>query len=252
MEKIFTRLERFPSQFLKELDVVYRDCKHVTNISSWDTRLDQLTSALAKKKGTYRQVEDHIFELKIINHLLKSFPDCVITYEPKGVIQDGKKCDLEINYQDKRYLVEAKCFHPEWEKAKIPKQHIAKNNTVIMPGELYHAYQATRGHLVAETRDTEQKFTNYDGKFISVLAIPEGFHLDIEDFRDFVFIYREGKPRTDDPLGPMTMHNLGGPFEGTIDQFWTFPFLQENFLLEANKKIKIIDPLMHLDKNLEL
>lgn len=252
MEEIFKRVERFHSQFLEELYVVYRDCKNVTNISSWFNRLDQLTNALEKGDGTYRQVEDHISELKIISFLLKSFPDCIITYEPKGVSQDGKNCDLEINYQGKRYLVEVKCFHPEWKKTKIPKQHIADHNEVIMDGESYHTYQATRGHLIDVTRHTEQKLENYNGEFISVLAVPDGFHLNVEDFRDFVFIYRNNKPRPDDPLGPMTMNNLKDPFAGTIDQFWAFPFPQESFSIETNKEATIVAPLMHHDKKLML
>src|SRR3990172_1378999 len=252
MEEIFKRIERFHSQFLEELGAVYRDCKNVINISSWFNRLDQLTSVLERGDGTYRQVEDHVFELKIINYLLKSFPGCVITYEPKGVSWDGKDCDFEINYQDKCYLVEVKCFHPEWKKATIPEQHIAENNEVVMDGESYHTYQATRGHLLDVTRHTEQKLENYDGEFISVLAVPDGFHLNIEDFRDFVFIYRNGQPRPDDPLGPMTMHNLGSPFKGTIDQFWAFPFPQESFSLETDKEATVVASLMHHDKKLEL
>lgn len=252
MEEIFKRVERFHSQFLEELDAVYQGCQNVMNISSWFNRFDQLTSALERGGGTYRQVEDHIFELKVIHYLLMSFPGCVITYEPKGVSPDGKNCDLEINYQDKRYLVEVKCFHPEWKKAGIPEQHIAENNTVVMDGESCHTYQATRGHLLDVTRHTEQKLENYDGEFISVLAVPDGFHLNIEDFRDFVFIYRNGYPRPDDPLGPMTMHNLGNPFKGTIDQFWAFPFPQEGFSLETDKEATVVSPLMHHDTNLEL
>ena len=252
MEEIFKRVERFHSKFLEEIETVYRDCISITNISSWFNRLDQLTSTLERGDGTCRQVEDHIFELKIINYLFKSFPHCEITYEPKGVAQDGKDCDFEIKYQGKRYLVEAKSFHPEWKKAKIPEQHIAKNNTVAMDGESYHTYQATRGHQIAATRYTEQKFENYDGEFISVLAVPDGFHLDIEDYRDFVFIYRNGCPRPDDPLGPMTMHNLGDPFKGSIDQFWAFPFPQESFSLEADREATVVATLMHHDKKVEL
>lgn len=252
MEEIFKRMGRFHSQFLKEIEAVYRDCINVTNISSWFNRLDQLTSAIERGDGAYRQVEDHIFELKIINYLFKSFSDCKISYEPKGVSQNGKDCDIEINYHNKRYLVEVKCFHPEWKKAKIPEKYIAENNEVIMDGESYHTYQATRGHLVDVIRHTEQKLDNYDGEFSSVLAVPDGFHLNIEDFRDFVFIYRKGYFRPDDPLGPMTMHNLRDSFKGTIDQFWSFPFPQESFALEPDKEATVVEPLIHHDKKVEL
>jgi hypothetical protein len=121
-----------------------------------------------------------------------------------------------------------------------------------MNGESYHTYQATRGHLIDVTRHTEQKFENYVGDFISVLAVQDGFYLDVEDFRDFVFLYKNGFPRPDDPLGPMTLHNMSKPFKGIIDQFWAFPFPQESFDLEIDKEATIVEPLMHQDRKVEL
>ncbi len=188
MKEIFKRVERFHSRFLEELEAVYQNCSCVVNVQAWYNRFDQLTAALESGDGSYRQVEDHIFELKAINYLLTSFPGCEITYEPKGVDESGKDCDFEVIYNDKRYLVEIKSFHPEWRSKKIPTEHIADNNVVSMNGECYHSYQATRGHLVDVTYHTEEKLENYEGQFISVLGVPDGFHLDIEDLRDFVFI----------------------------------------------------------------
>lgn len=252
MKEIFKRVERFHSQFLAELEAVYRNCYGVTNMQAWYDRFDQLTASLERGDGTYRQVEDHIFELKVINHLLTSFSDCEITYEPKGISQDGKDCDLEVNYKGKRYLVEIKSFHPEWKKARIPEEHIAENNVVAMDGESYHTYQATRGHLMDVTHHAEQKLDNYEGDYISILAVPDGFYLNIEDLRDFVFIYRNGEPRKDDPLGPMTMHNLKTPFKQSIDQFWALPIPQDSFDLKKDSDVIVVDPLMRNDKKLEL
>lgn len=252
MEEIFKRVERFHSQFLKELEAAYIYCRHVENISSWFSRLDELTHALEKGSGSYRQVEDYIFELKIINYLLKSFPNCVLTYEPKGLTDQRRNCDMEIRYGNSRYLIEVKCFHPERKIAQIPTRHIAVKNEVIMDGESYHTYQATRGHLIDVTRHTEEKLDNYVRPFTSVLVVPDGFHSNIEDFRDFVFIYRHGTFRPDDPLGPMTLHNLGQPFRGTIDQFWAFPFPQESFSIEPKRKATVVAPLMHHDTEVEL
>lgn len=252
MEEIFKRVERFHSQFLDELEAVYKSCSGVNNIQSWYSRLDQLTAALERGDGTYRQIEDHIFELKIINYLLKSFPDCEITYEPKGINQNGKNCDLEVKFNGERYLVEIKSFHPEGKSAPIPHEHIAEHNNIVMDDERYHAYQATRGHLIDVTYHTEQKLDNFDGDFISVLAVPDGFHLNIEDLRDFVFIYRNDKHRQDDPLGPITLHNLKEPFKKSIDQFWAVPIPQDSFNLKNDKDVMVVQPLMHEDKKLEL
>lgn len=252
MEEIFKRVERFHTQFLDELETVYKDCADVKNIQVWYNRLDQLSAALERGDGTYRQIEDHIFELKVINYLLNNYPDSKMTYEPKGKNANGKDCDLEVEYDGKRYLVEFKSFHPEWKSTPIPQEYIAENNNVIMDGKSYHSYQATRGHLIDVTYHTEEKLENYDGDFISVLALPDGFHLSIEDLRDFVFIYRNGASRPDDPLGPMTLHNLKQPFKKSINQFWAIPIPQDSFSLKADKEVMVVKPLMHEDEKLEL
>ena len=94
MEEIFKRVERFHSDFLNELGIAYQECSGVNNISSWFTRLDQLTDSLERKETTYRQVEDHFFELKVINYILKSFSGSQITYEPCGLKPGGMNCDF--------------------------------------------------------------------------------------------------------------------------------------------------------------
>ena len=121
-----------------------------------------------------------------------------------------------------------------------------------MSESIYHDYQATRGHLIDVTHQTEQKIENYEGIFISVLAVPVGFFLSKESLRDFVFIYKNKYPRNDDPLGPMTMFNLKKPFNRTINQFWAFPFPQESFELDEDKGVTIIAPIIRDDKKLEL
>ncbi len=252
MEEILKRIDRFDPEFLDEIQTAYLSCEKAVGITAWLNRMDQVTQALKQGKATYRQVEDHVFELKLINYLLKLSPGCKLTYEPKGISNIGKNCDIEITLNGLRYLVEAKCFHPEWKKAEIPQDYIAKNNRLFMDGESYHTYQATRGHLIEATQHTEQKIKNYDGDFISVLAVPVGFHLSIEDLRDFIFIYRNGQPRSDDPLGLMTMHNMLGPFERTIAQFWAFPFPQQSFSIESNKSTKVLAPLKSNDRSIEL
>jgi hypothetical protein len=69
MEEIFKRVKRFPKNFLEELETAFVSCASVSNIGSWYKKLDQLTCAIEKGTGTYRQAEDHIFELKVINYL---------------------------------------------------------------------------------------------------------------------------------------------------------------------------------------
>lgn len=252
MQEIFKRVGRFHTHFLEELETVFNRCSSVSNVNIWYKKLDQLTRALEDEVGTYRQVEDHIFELKVINYLRNNFLRCKITYEPKGKKSQGKNCDVEVFYKDKRYLIEIKCFHPENKKQPIPQKYIAKNNVVIMDEGSYHSYQATRGHLMDVTYQAEEKIKNYDGEFISVLAVPDGFYLNIEELRNFVFIYRNGQPRPDDPLGDMTMHNIKRPFEQLINQFWAFPFPQEGFTLKSGKMATIVAPLRSQDTQLNL
>ena len=252
MDEIFNRVSRFCSDFLDEVRGAYDSCSNVTRVNQWYNRFDQLARAVTDGTGTYRQVEDHIFELKVMNFINSSFSESTLSYEPAGTTQDGKNCDIEVIYRDFRFLIELKSFHPDWKPAPIPEQHVAENNKIMMDGECYHTYQATRGHLIDVTRHTEEKISNYDGEFTSVLAVPVGFHLNIEDLRDFVFIYRHGQPRPDDPLGPMTMHNINEPFKQNIEQFWAFPFLQTSFSLEPEKSVMTVSPLKCDDRVLDL
>ena len=120
MDKILKRIDRFNSEFLKETETAYQNCTNISNIQFWYARFDQLTNAVEHGVGKYRQAEDHIFELKVLNYLLKSFPHCEFTYEPKGMNHNGMDCDFECKYCEKRYLVEVKSFHPNSKKAKIP------------------------------------------------------------------------------------------------------------------------------------
>ena len=145
MDEIFQRVPRFPSDFLEEVEDAYITCSGVANIAAWLRNFEQLSSAVERGTGTYRQVEDHIFELKVVHYIIDSFDETETTYEPSGIAADGKDIDLEVLCGIKRYLVEVKSFHPEPLEASIPEQFIAKNNIVVMDGESYHSYQAMRG-----------------------------------------------------------------------------------------------------------
>ena len=252
MDDILNKLDKFPSKFRIEINDAYLNCECIKHISSWLVRFKKLTNGIENKSKVYRQLEDHIFELKVMNYLINSFPGCKIIYEPKGTVLKGKNCDLDIRYQNRRYLVEIKCFHPDQKSKSVPKKHISKGNIVLMDNDIYHSYQATRGHLLDITYQSEEKFKNYNGNFISVLAVPDGFYLDIEDFRDFVYIYRKNEPRADDPLGKMTMHEMSSSFEGIINQFWAFPFPQCSFSLKEGKDVKVVAPLSVDDIKLKL
>lgn len=226
----------------------YSACSNVNNIDAWFRRLDELTLSREHGTGTYRRIEDHIFELKVTHYLNSSFPGVALTYEPEGIHANGRNCDLAATRGGKRYLIEVKSFHPEHRRRTIPVERIAPNNNVVMDEESYHSYQATRGHLIDVVYETEAKIANYEPGAVTVLAVPDGFHLNGEDLRDFVFIYRNNRPRPDDPLGPMTMHNLRGTFLGAINEFWAMPFPQESFYCSGDEAPTVIAPLMHEDR----
>lgn len=248
MDQIRRRIDRFQQEFLDEMAAVYASCSDVENIGAWYARLDELTLVCERGGGTYRQVEDHIFELKVMNYLRDTFSGVRLTYEPRGTDPTGRTCDIRAQRDGRTYLIEIKSFHPERRTREVPRQHIEPNNNVVMDGESYHSYQATRGHLIDVTYETEEKLRNYPRADVSVLAVPTGFHLHEEDVRDFVYIYRNGAPRPDDPLGPMTMHNLRDPFAGTITEFWTFPFPQEGFGFLGEDAPRVVGPRMHMDR----
>jgi hypothetical protein len=247
MDKIFRRINLFPTTFLREIMTAYAACVNVANIQKWYRHLDELTLGIESGNVKYRRIEDHIFELKVINYLNYSFPDVALSYEPVGIRPYGPNCDLGIKYEGRDYLIEIKSFHPERRCREIPEEHIAVNNKVVMNGYSYHSYQATRGHLVDAVYETEEKIANYFGTPITVLAISEGFYINREDIRDFVYIYRYNHARPDDPLGPMTMHNLREAFAGSINEFWAMPFLQDSFECTNDKRPTVIGAIMTED-----
>lgn len=248
MDAICNRINRFDFGFLKQIASAYTECCQVENLDAWYRRLDEMTLALQHGRATYRQIEDHIFELKVIHYIKTTFPAVALEYEPAGIDPKGRNCDLSANLKGEQYLIEIKSFHPESRERAIPLERIAPNNDVIMDGMSYHSYQATRGHLIDVVHATEAKLANYQAGFRTVLAVPDGFYLRREDLRDFVFIYRNNRPRGDDPLGSMTMHNLGGQFSGTINQFWAMPFPQQSFYCTGERQPIIIGPLLRDDR----
>jgi hypothetical protein len=247
MDEILNRIDRFSLGFLEQIASAYSSCSNVKNLDAWCRRLDELTLALQRGTATYRQIEDHVFELKVINYLNTTFLGVGLAYEPQGINANGRNCDLSANFTG-HYLIEIKSFHPESRQRAIPVEHVAPNNNVVMDDVSYHYYQATRGHLIDVVLATEDKIANYLPGFKTVLAVPDGFYLHAEDLRDFVFIYRNGRPRPDDPLGPMTIHNLRRQFSGTIAEFWAMPFPQQSFCHAHDRVPRVIGPLARDDR----
>ena len=139
MDEILSRIDRFSPRFLEDIASAFAACSNVNNIVAWFRRFDELTLAREHGTATYRQIEDHIFELKVIHYLNSFFPGVVLTYEPKGIDPGGRNCDLAANREGKRYLIEIKTFHPELRRRGIPVEHITANNKVVMDEESYHS-----------------------------------------------------------------------------------------------------------------
>lgn len=251
MNDIFARIHRFSGEFLEEIHNVYTKCQSVENILKWFEKLDSLSKAIEAKKGTYQQIESHIFELKVINYIHTISPDSRIIYEPQGIKPSGKNCDLLVA-RKKKYLVELKTFHPENMEAKIPYKHVNDDNVLIMDPYSYHDYQATRGHLIDEAFDIEEKIANYEHDCINVMGVSLDFYLELEDLRDFIAIYRYEKHRYDDPLGKVTMYNLKNKYRRTINEFWGFPFLQSGFSFETNEAAVSVAPWISDDQKIEI
>lgn len=251
MSDFSNRMPNFPMDFIEEVETIYNRCSSVDNISSWFTTFDSLSKSIESGQGKYRQMENHIFELKVINFIRDDNPEANIIYEPVGNDPEEKNCDLLINGRQ-NYLIELKSFHPDTKVAPIPYEHITEGNEIIMNGHCYHDYQAVRGHLIDVTYDTEEKIKNYNDEHINVMGLLLGFYLHLEDLRDFVTIYRTRKYRFDDPLGEMTLHNLNENFVGNIHEFWGFPFQQVSFSLEREKTAVSVAQLQRDDKKLDM
>jgi len=251
MKNILQRISNLPDEYLKEIEEVYTKSQSVQNIKQWFNALNKLSISVEDRKGKYRQVENLIFELKVINFINTINPESQIIYEPKGKDKNGKTCDLLVA-SNETYLIELKSFHPESRSTPIPYDYITENNELIMDGYSYHDFQAVRGHLVDETFDTEEKMENYDDSYTNVMGVLLGFYLNLEDLRDFITIYRSGHYRSDDPLGRMTIHNLRKTFKGSIDEFWGFPFYQTSFGLEKGIDAVIVSLSQGKDEKITL
>ncbi len=250
MEQL-NRLILFPQSFKDEIEAAINRCDCVAQFNAWTKRFDQLSSGIADESVTYSQVEDHVFELKVICFLLDTKKNAKITYEPRGIVPKGKNCDLLVETDNYKYLIELKCTHPDMRGSKIPYEYITKNNKLSMGDEDYHQFQSARGHLMDVTHATEEKIDNYGEGYKTVLATIVGFHLNIEELRDFVFFYKQNAHRSDDPLGDMTMHNLKKPYKRTINEFWALPFCQDGFDFKPNRIPTIVAPLKSNDVSLE-
>ena len=242
---------RLPMDFVEEIDLVFNKLQSVHNISRWLKKFDSLSRAIESGNGKYRDIENHIFELKVINHIQKLNPDANITYEPPGRDRQGKNCDLLVE-ANQSYLVELKSFNPDTKATPIPYQHITEGNELIMDGYSYHNRQSVQGHLIDVTYDTEDKIENYQDGHITIFGVYIGFYLHIESLRDFITIYRTGKPRYDNGFGKMTVFNIRDEFKGTIEEFWGFPFEQVSFSLEHGKKALSVSLKQSMDKEVNI
>lgn len=242
---------RLPMDFIDEVDFVFNKLQSVHNISRWLKKFDSLSHAIENGNGKYKDIENHIFELKVINHIRQLNPDANITYEPIGKDQQGKNCDLlvEANYS---YLIELKSFKPDTKVTPIPYKHITEGNELIMDGCSYHNRQSVQGHLIDVTYDTEEKIENYEDGHIPILGVHIGFYLHIESLRDFITIYRTGKYRYDDGFGKMTVFNAKEKFKGIIQEFWGFPFEQVSFSLEHGEKALSVSLKPSMDKEVNI
>jgi hypothetical protein len=240
VERTLSRLSRFPATYLEEIYQHSVILNNVVNGKQWLNRFDELALAIESGVCSYRQIEDHIFELKVISYL-STLPDWdEIQYQPLGADKNGKNCDLSVKTRSQAFLFELKTFHPEDKSAKIPRQHISKNNELTMDPVLFHHYQAVRGHLLDVTIQVEEKMENYSSEQTKIMGVYIGFHLHLDTLQDFVAIYRTGQPRADDPLGDMTIYELQKKnyvFKGSINSFWAFPFEQCSFSLRNNERV---------------
>lgn len=227
-------LSKLPPTYRDEIKSNFHYLELVENSSRWRKTFVSISQSLdhKRKRGSYKQVEDHIFELKVMSFLISSIPQIKLCYEPLGLDRDAKRVDLSIQKENKTYLIELKAFHPIWKSTEIPQKYITENNEVCMDGNTYHGFQAVREHLMDMAFGVEDKIMNYPSNSITVMGVSLDFHLDIEDFRDFVAHYKLKRHRFDDPLGKMAEHklcSLNRQYRYTIDSFWGFPFEQTSF-----------------------
>ena len=248
-------LSDLPISFRNEIKKKIRILSRINRGQQWLKRFDQLISSVGRNRKGYYQIEQHIFELKVISYLLDKFQISSITYEPHGNDPNGKRMDLLVAVKGKDIVVELKAFRPKWKTTRIPFKNITDYNRLIMDQHTYHQYQSVRDHLIDETLDAETKAENYPADCTKVLGLLTDFFLKVEDLRDFVALYRHGKYRSDDPLGKMSIYKLNQQnisFKGIFQKFWSFPFEQCSFEFKGSECPLEIAPLRKNDLQITL
>jgi hypothetical protein len=218
----------------------------VTNGGRWVRRFEEICLAVDAGTEQHRRLDNHLFELKAMSH----FVDLGIgklTYEPEGR-PGGKNCDVLIETAQERVLVELKAFHPTEKSKAIPYKYITPGNVLDMDPDLYHQFQSTRGHLLDVAFDVEDKLDSYPDPKRGVMAVLVDFYLGLEDYRDFVAVYR-GCPRLDDPLATMSQHALRArTYKRSIDEFWSLPFDQFGCDFKPGSAALVVEPQEDQDR----
>ena len=183
----------------------------------------------------HRQLESLLFELKLLSWLAERVDHRCIQYEPSGRDPEGPRVDFVLQTDERKWLIEAKSFHPDDRWTPIRFEYVPARNVPAMDGESFHRIQAVRGGLIHETIDAERKAENYDGRYQLVVATLVGFYLGREELRDFVAFYQDS-PRCDDPLRDMARHYMEEhdlTFQGSVSQFWGLKFHPLSFEAES-------------------
>lgn len=234
----------FPDNYIVEVAQHRSLLKGIDGARAWTSRLLRILRGSSGQ--LHRDVEAHLFELKVMCWIARNRAESDMRYEPEGIDPQGKRVDLLVGGKQS-WLLELKTFRPDDYSGTIPLDHVPRRNILLMSGDEYHRFQAVRGHLIDEVLDFESKASNYARGPRLAFGVLCDFYLPLEKYRDFVAFYMTGRGAPHDALGIMAAHKMTSQhafFSRTISAFWAFRFPKLSFEAEW---VKCVTPTEDLE-----
>ncbi|WP_236840922.1 hypothetical protein [Bradyrhizobium sp. CCGE-LA001] len=185
----------------------------------WDQFESAVASCLADPRRDDRQLTEKINEVAVASVLLddEALAGRTIQYEP-DLLADGRKIDFVVDRGNDNLYVEVKTVRPKsdvsdiaWDDFLRRRQfHPANFEYMVtkegMGGMIYSNEFKSRAHFLEYTLAFEERLAAAKGvrNGPGVLVFcGNGFAWRKSNLEDFADFYRTGRPRADDPFGPM-------------------------------------------------
>ena len=247
LEEAIDRLllvDDIPKVFLKSILRESEHLKDVTQGERWCKRFCDLTRRVASVENWDRQVEDHVFELKVISFISDVLGPASWKLEYESQPTHGvKNVDLKLDINGRSYLIEVKCVHPPfWSEKGTATSTLDRP---IIPNEINDVTVRSRKRLIERVSDAEAKMASYEiDESLKILAISVNAQLRVFELETFAQYYYTGEFSLEDELADQTrryVKDQGIAFAHSLDAFWSFRY-QSNLSIELRDAPRTFGP----------